>query len=234
MKSFCHTFALLTVMFVFAACSAPAASPQTPVPTATVPATNATPTATVFVSSSDGGRRAPTLAPTATATEVLEPTPTTIPSATALPSSTATTLPSATARVLPTNTRPNALPTPQLAAGVYVTSFQIDPPAPKSKPSEFLFHVSFLNTVGENVNYPRWRVLILPKGQSRAVGDPQGRSKTIVNGASKQMTEAWSINVNAVCESFVAQPVWENEDGKQTPFPQPDGKIPTIEFQVCP
>ena len=47
------------------------------------------------------------------------------------------------------------LATPELAAAVYVTALSVDPPEPKSKPAEFLFHVSFLNTVGENVNSPR-------------------------------------------------------------------------------
>jgi len=117
---------------------------------------------------------------------------------------------------------------------VYVTGLSVDPPAPKSKPAEFRFHVKFLNTVGENVNYPRWRVLILPKGQTKAVGDPQGASKTIVNGASEQTTGVWSIKVAFGCESFVAQPVWENEDGKQTPLAMPDGKSAALEFQVCP
>lgn len=115
-----------------------------------------------------------------------------------------------------------------------MTRFQMDPAAPKSKPAEFFFTVSFLNTVGENVNYSRWRVLIFPKGQTNAIGDPRGISKTIANGTSQQITEAWSIKVTSVCESFLAQPVWENEDGKQTPVPQPDGKNLTLEFQVCP
>lgn len=231
MKSCRLIFAILVAM-TFSACSAPAATPPTAVPAPNVTATTAAPAATVFVPTVGGGRRAPTLAPTPTATEL--PTETAIPISTPTVAASATALPLPTQTALPTRTRPAASPTPVLAAGVYVTAFTIDPPAPKTKPAEFFFTVSFLNTVGENVNYPRWRVLITPKGQSRAMGDPQGASKTIANGVSQQRTEVWSINVNAVCESFVAQPVWQDENGKQTPFPQPNGVAPALEFQVCP
>jgi hypothetical protein len=129
--------------------------------------------------------------------------------------------------------RPAATATLSLAAGVYVTALRVDPPAPRAK-QPFLFHVGFLNTVGEPVNYPRWRVLILLKGQTRAQGDPQGASKTIAVGASEQSTAVWSINAALGCETYIAQPVWEDENGKQTPFPRPDASLAELEFQVCP
>lgn len=215
-----------TLLFV-SACSSPGtptASQATVAPTlqnATAPA----PT-TIPVSNSSADRRAPTLAPSATPTEPATAMP--------RPTSTETSAPTATAPPPASNTRANTTATPKLASAVYVTQIQIEPPTPKSKPAEFSFKVAFLNTVGENVNYPRWRVLIFPKGQTKSVGDPQGASKTIVNGASEQMTEAWSIRVTGACEIFTAQPIWEDENGKQTPLPQPDGKNIVLEFQVCP
>jgi hypothetical protein len=174
-------------------------------------------------------RRAPTLAPTAPPTET--PTATTAPTNTVAPTDT----PAPTAAELPpTATHVAASPTRALAPAVYVTDLKITPPQPKNKPAEFFFTVSFLNTVGENVNYPRWRVLIYPKGEDKAIGDPEGVSKTIANGSSTQDTKPWSIKVGVVCESFVAQPVWEDENGKQIALTQPDGKALTLEFQVCP
>ncbi|TAH50703.1 MAG: hypothetical protein EYC68_12765 [Chloroflexota bacterium] len=224
MKQFLLIF--ITLLFV-SACSAPA-TPATSEATVAPQSQNATapaPTA-LPVSNSSADRRAPTLAPSATPTELATPTP--------RPTNTETSVPTATAPPPASNTRANATATPNLAPAVYVTRIQVDPPAPKSKPAEFLFKVAFLNTVGENVNYPRWRVLIFPKGQAKPVGDPQGASKTIVNGASEQTTEVWSIRVTGACETFTAQPIWEDENGKQTALPQPDGKNIVLEFQVCP
>jgi len=117
---------------------------------------------------------------------------------------------------------------------VYVTSLTVDPPQPKSKPAQFVFHVGFKNTVGETVNYPRWRVLIFRKGENRAIGDPQGETKSIANGDSTLSTTPFAINVTSTCEDFVAQPVWEDENAKQIPFPMPDGSAPSLEFQICP
>ena len=222
-----RSHAVITFLLIcfIVACSPTVNAPSEQPTAAPLPQTTKLPTPTNEPISTRVERRAPTLAPTATETIVV---------ATAIPTPTATVENSATPSPLPTNTRAKVVATAPLEKAVYVTKFQIDPPQPKSKPAEFLFQVAFLNTVGENVNYPRWRVLIFPKGQTKAVGDPQGVSKTIANGASQQDTQAWSIKVSSTCESFTAQPIWENEDGKQTPLPQPDGKIPTIEFQVCP
>lgn len=230
-----HSLVLLwsVILLGLASCGAPASSePTAAAPAETALAPTTVPTATIFVSSSGAGRRAPTLAPTEIATTAASATP--LPSDTATPLPTATALPAAT-RTLPnaSPTRPSASATPPLAPAVYVTALRVDPPAPKSKPAQFLFHAKFLNTVGENVNYPRWRVLIFPKGESKAVGDPQGASKTIANGVSEQTTEAWSIKVIG-CVQYVAQPVWINEDGKPTPFPLPSGNNASLEFEVCP
>lgn len=212
---------------LLAACSGGAAATALPTPSA---GTSAPPTATVFISGAGGGRSAATLAPTAVATNTPTTAPTELPTATDAPTNTA----AATQTPQPTITgKPAATATPNAAPGVYVTSFRLDPPAPKSKPAEFFFTVGFLNTVGEPVNYPRWRVLLTPKGQTRAVGDPQGESKTIAVGTSSQKTQVWSIRVIAGCETYTAQPVWEDEDGRQTAFMSPDGKEVRLEFQVC-
>jgi hypothetical protein len=110
----------------------------------------------------------------------------------------------------------------------------VDPPEPKSKPAQFFFKVGFLNTVGENVNYPGWRVLIFEQGKQNSVGDPQGVSRTIETGSSEQSTRPWEINVVVSCISYRAEPVWVDENGKRTPFPKPDGTTAVLEFQVCP
>ncbi len=225
-----HLLVFVIVLVLASACAPTSTAPNVPSPVPTLE--NATRAATVVpVVNTRTDRRAPTLAPTSTAT--IEPTlpPTEIPTATAAATNTVAPLPTLTPKPT-TATQPTA-PVVAAAPGVYVTAFAIDPPAPKSKPAEFVFHVSFLNTVGAPVNYPRWRVLIIPKGQTKAQGDPQGASKTIATGASKQNTENWSIKVIAGCETYTAQPVWQDEDGRQTPFTAPDGKSVGLEFQVC-
>lgn len=225
-------FVLLLGIFFTSACTSPASVPTDAAPNTapTIPPPTAPPTDAPI--STRVERRAPTLESTATETEI--PPATEIPSATATEFSTATRAATETAIPAATDTRPPVTATALLEKAVYVTALKIEPPAPKAKPAEFFFTVNFLNTVGENVNYPRWRVLIFPKGQSRAIGDPQGVSKTIVNGVSQQTTENWSINLQGVCETFVAQPAWEGEDGSRNPFPQPNGANIELEFQVCP
>ena len=176
--------------------------------------------------------RAPTTQATSAPTEALPPTNASAP--TEIPAPAETSAPTnVSATLQPTVSKP-AAPTTNLAPAVYVTALTITPSEPKNKPAEFFFTVSFLNTVGEAVNYPRWRVLILPKGQTKVIGDPQGTSKTIDTGVSTQNTEPWSIRVTSACEAFVAQPVWENEDRKQTALMRPGGSAMTLEFQVCP
>lgn len=216
-----------------AACSGDDATPTPTARIATAQPTTILPTATQFVANPGGVRRAPTLAPTNAPTEIPTQVPTTAPSETPLPTSTATDVPAATQAAAATSL-PVATATPNVAPGVYVTAFRIDPPEPKTKPAEFFFTVNFLNTVGEPVNYPLWRVLLLPKGQTKAVGDPQGTSKTIAVGASEQATEPWSIRIAAGCEPYVAQPVWQDEEGRQIPLNKPDGSSAALEFQVCP
>lgn len=226
---------LLPILILISACSAPdTAAPMTPTLASTKQTAATSVPATLPVVSTRTDRRAPTLAPTVAATATARVTPTEIPTATAAATNTTIATVAPTETVRPTTaSQPIATATPAAAAGVYVTSFQLDPPAPKSKPAQFVFHVGFLNTVGQVVNYPRWRVLIIPKGQTKAQGDPQGESKTIANGASNQNTEVWSIKVITGCETYTAQPVWQDEDGRQTPFTQPDGKPVGLEFQVC-
>ena len=218
---------------------------ETPMPATPTPAAQPTivePTATTFAANPGSVRRAPTIAPTEPPTEIptVAPTqaatipPTELPTAAALPTNTAAALPAATVVPAAASTRPASTTAPNIAPGVYVTAFRLDPPSPKTKPAEFFFTVDFLNTVGEPVNYPLWRVLILPTGQTKAVGDPRGASKTIAVGASEQTTEPWSIRVASGCEAYIAQPVWQDEEGRQTPLNKPDGSAVTLDFQVCP
>lgn len=229
---------MIVLLFGVSACGGESATTTPEPPTVAPTAVTAFRTAIPVVSTRTD-RRASTLAPTGTPSQVpsvppVTDTPTLAATFTVVPSETATRALVPSTRLPSTPTRVAGSPTPKLAPAVYVTALQIDPPAPKPKPAQFVFHVSFLNTVGEVVNYPRWRVLIFPKGQTKVIGDPQGASKTIANADSRQDTGPWSINAQATCEAFVAQPIWEREDGKQVPFLQPDGRNITIEFQVCP
>lgn len=215
----------------------PTAPPTVVSPTAAASPTAVPPSATAQPTNS------PTLQPTAVPpSATLQPTqaptdqPTAVPPTeapteqpTAVPP-TATAAPTSVPTIQPTT----APPTPTLAPAVYVTSLTVDPPQPKSKPAQFVFHVGFLSTVGETVNYPRWRVLILRKGEQHAFGDPQGESKSIATGVSTQSTTPFAINVFSTCEAFIAKPIWEDENAKQIPFPMPDGSAPSLEFQVCP
>ncbi|MCC7164617.1 MAG: hypothetical protein IT331_19135 [Anaerolineae bacterium] len=227
----------LILLSSVAACGGSDSTPSpSPTPTQAAQAAVVVPTATLFVANPDGVRRAPTIAPTEIPTVVPSATattvPTALPTATALPTNTSTALPVA-ATVAATGTRPAPTGAPQLAPGVYVTAFRVDPPAPKTKPAQFFFTVNFLNTVGEPVNYPLWRVLIFRKGETNSIGDPQGVSKTIAIESSQQTTLPTAINVTS-CESFVAQPVWQDEEGRRIPLNMPDGSSVTLEFQVCP
>ena len=222
---------LLTCILI--ACGGTSAPPPTNAPQSTN--APAQPTRANAVSTTVD-RRAPTLAPTHTPTTVpateIPPTATPLfPTIAATAAASLTRAPTTAPKTAAPNTAtPNTNPAP----GVYVTAITITPPQPKSKPAEFFFTLAFLNTVGDNVNYPRWRVLIFPKDSNKPLGDPEGTSKTIPNGASEQNTKAWSIKVQSACETFIAQPIWETEDGRQNAFAQPDGKSLTMEFQVCP
>lgn len=222
---------LMSALLFFAnACSTPSPTAQ-PAPTVAPSATPPAFRTEIPVSNTRTNRVAPTLAPTTkptiAPTEIIPPTAAPTDQPTLAPTTVPTKVPSTVASSF-------ATPTLKLAPAVYVTNLKITPPQPKNKPAEFLFTVSFLNTVDENVNYPRWRVLIFSQGTAKPIGDPEGLSKTIVNGASTQDTKPWSIKVGVSCENFTAQPVWEDENGKQTVLVQPDGKPSTLEFQICP
>jgi len=222
---------LLTLILCASACSAPA-NPTAP-PQATVAPSAAAPAfrTEIPVVNTRTDRIAPTLAPTQPPTEI----PTVAPTfTTTLPPTIAPTIAPTTAPTLAPTIASASPTTSARAPGVYVTDLKINPPQPKNKPAEFFFTVAFLNTVGANVNYPRWRVLIFPKGQNNTIGDPEGLSKTILDGASTQDTKPWTIRVASVCETFVAQPIWQDENGGRHTLTQPDGAPLTLEFQICP
>ncbi len=222
---------LLTLIIFASACSAatnPTAPPEPTVAPSAAPAFRTE----VSAVNTRTDRIAPTLAPTLP--------PTAIPATAPAPTETAppTAAPTTTPARAQTDSASSATPAPptesNLAPAVYVTALKINPPQPQNKPAEFFFTVAFLNTVGANVNYPRWRVLIFPKGANNTIGDPEGLSKTIADGASTQDTKAWSIKVTSACETFVAQPIWQDENGSRHTLAQPDGKPLTLEFQICP
>lgn len=234
MKRMQRNLLLMLALILFAsACSSGTNPTAEPAPTVAPSVTPPAFRTEIPVSNTRTNRVAPTLAPTQQPTEI----PSATPAATGTPPPTAS--PTSEPTLAPTTVAATAAPsvptpTPKLAPAVYVTNLQVMPPQPKSKPAEFSFTVSFLNTVGNDVNYPRWRVLIYPQGTDKPTGDPEGLSKTIANGASTQDTKPWSVRVATACEPFVAQPIWEREDGVQVPLARPDGKPSTLEFQICP
>lgn len=157
------------------------------------------------------------------ATDTPEPTATVpLPTATLPPSP----APGNTAAPTP---RPAATATPALAPAVYVSRIVFTP----LDPPNFAFQVSFVNTVGQTVSYPNWRVLIYAAGSQKSIGDPKGTSKNIAVGNSDQSTVPWKIGVGQ-CEYFTGQPIWEAGDGSRVPFKQPNGQDISVSFQLCP
>lgn len=153
------------------------------------------------------------------------------------PTATSTSLPP-TLQAATATARPTSAPIlantslPQIAPGLYVTAIQPDPSQPKSKPAQFAFRVTFLNSTGADVQLPRWRVLIFRPDAKKSMGDPRGIGGTAGPGTSQQVTQPWQIKVMG-CEPFYAKPVREDDGGGLTPLLKPDGRELTVTFQVC-
>lgn len=241
------------VLLALAACSSetPTAPALQAGPSPTPPSVSTAESPPTVLFATRVERRAPTLAP---ATATLLPSATSVPPTATLvpsPSASPTAQPSPTpvpASPIPTTRVPaTAIPatrvpasptrlvtaTPTVAPGVYVTALSVEPPQPRSKPATFFFRVRFLNTTGKPQSF-LWRVLIFPAGAPNSTGDPQGDVRILPAGVSDQVTRVWDINTPINCESYTAQPVWQDDAGRRTPFLQPDGAPLTLAFQVCP
>lgn len=187
----------------------------------------------------------------ATLAATAEPTEAPIPAATAapteMPTPLATSAPTGAPTLAPTEThaaRPSptaaaAVPTtantavPQAPPGVYATNIRYAPIDPNAKPTQLVFTVDFLNTTGAAAGFKRWMVLIYRQGETKSFGDTRGVNKSFPSGASAQEADPYQINLG-VCENFTAVPAWEDNDGRRTPFTQPDGSSISVPFQLCP
>lgn len=132
-------------------------------------------------------------------------------------------------RVPATPTHVPATPTPALAPGVYVSRVVY---VPLDAPN-FAFRVTFINTTDAPVTYTNWRVPFFEPGARNSIGAPKGATKTIPVGTSELQTESWKVGVGQ-CTSYEARPVWEDQDGRQTPLLKPDGQRAALTFQLCP
>lgn len=228
--------------------STPAASPtsQAAEPTGAVTATLVPATPTVE----------PTIAPTATPppTETAQPTaaaatlpptqaaePTTAATATALPTETieptavptATNAPPTTAPTAVPPTQPPPTPTPALEPGVYVSRINFVPLNPGSSPASGEFHVSFLNNTDSERGFTRWKMLIFVPGGTKSTGDTLGQDKVFAPGVTEHVTSPYRLGL-AQCQTLIGKPVWEDQEGRQTPFLATDGKEASLQFQMCP
>ncbi len=173
---------------------------------------------------------APTAIPTAEATarptvdlslpsggggSITTPSPTEPPAATAPPSP------------LPLPTAPPT-PTAALEPGIYITQLAY---VPLDAPN-FKFKVSFLNTTGQPFN-TRWLVPFYEQGVKNSIGAPKGVERTIPVGASQMETEVWKVGVGQ-CTTYTGIPVWQDEDGRQTPFRAANRQDASVSFQLCP
>lgn len=159
--------------------------------------------------------------PTAAPTETLNP-PTDTPIPTTENAALTPTLPIAATAKPPT-------PTPNVAPGVYITQIVY---VPLNAPN-FQFKISFLNTTGAPVTFTKWSVPFFEPGAKNSLGAPKGSDKTIPVGTSEIVTEAWKFPVGQ-CSPYIAKPVSEDQDGRQTPFVSTDGQPVILDFQLCP
>lgn len=217
---------LLLLAFSVSACASAKPTPRivyittTPAPKSPTPRA-AVATATLPVSSPAAPRSTeaplPTLLPTTTVPA---------PLATATPTVPAATKPKATARPSPTAS-------PQAPPGVYVTGLRVDPPVPyRGAPVTFL--VTFENTTGQPQLY-NWLVLIYRPDQKNSFGETATLRGLIPDGTSVlPSANNWGIGSKGDCEPYSAQVNWQEADKIRTPFTSTDGKIVTLNFQVCP
>jgi len=161
-----------------------------------------------------------------------QPSPTTIATqANAAPTAPAqqpTLAPTPTAPAQEPTLAPAAPATPALAPGVYISQITYLP----LNPPNFQFKVEFINTTGTPFN-TLWLVPFFEPGAKNSIGAPKGSERVIPVGASELLTESWKVGVGQ-CTAYTGKPVWQDQDGRQTPFLQPNGQPAAIDFQLCP
>ncbi len=175
---------------------------------------------------------------------VLASTPSAIPPpTTALPTGLATPAPSSTplaaaptasltnAPVVPTTTA--AVPTATLWPGLFVAGVQVDPPEPKDRQAP-TFKVTFLNTLGQTVQY-RWFVKIFRPEEKQSFGETAKVNSDIPPGTTVlSAVPNWKGAAGDPCNAFVARVFYQAPDNTILEFPKPGGDTFSLYFSVCP
>lgn len=194
---------VVAVALAVSACSPVAALPLAGTPTLSPVAPTGPPAAT----------DTPAPSPTAKATETAAPTATPVRRATA--------------------TRPRPTATPNLAAGVFVTTLKIDPTPAKSNEAP-LFTVTFLNTTGQPQAY-RWFVKVYLPGQPQSFGETSRMDSDLPpNTPWVKSVSDWKTISLLQCTFFIARVFWADQNNQVTEFMRPDGSSPAAGFNVCP
>ncbi len=174
------------------------------------------------------------------------PSPTLLPSATALPSPTLTAAPTqlptnvptrpptlAPLRPLPT-AGPTLLPaTPQAAPGLYVTWIRVDPDQP-IRGRAITFYVAFWNNGGGQANFT-WIVQIFDAETGKPFGETSATRSTLEVGNWELTSPSdWMIRGPGPCLPYFAQAHLVKDDKSRAPIPNTDGTVFSAKFQVCP
>jgi WD40 repeat protein len=174
----------------------------------------------------------PQRSPTALPTQTAEPESSATPPATPAQTTSAPTA-QPTLLTIPTAVPPVVTPTPALAPGVYVSKIVFVPINPGQSPASGEFHVTFLNNSGADLGFARWKVLVMEPGNTKPIGDTVGAAKSIPVGTTELVAGPYRIGLGE-CRNFIGMPVSEDDDGRQSPFLQPDGGQAVLDFQMCP
>ena len=133
---------------------------------------------------------------------------------------------------IPTSTP--APPTPVIPAGLYVTSLDMvtDPPA---RGLDLLFYATFANTTSSNQSF-RWIVYIYRSDNLvTSFGETTVTSASLAGGAHTEKSLGfWKLPLGGPCENFVGRVALVDQNNRSTPFLRPDGQIYQRAFAVCP
>jgi hypothetical protein len=170
----------------------------------------------------------PTAPPTATRSSTPPPTapPTATPSSTPVPP---TVTPSSTPAP-PTATR--AFPSATIWPGLFVAGVQLDPPEPKDRQTP-TFKVTFLNTLGQTVQY-RWFIKIFRPEQKQSFGETAKLNSDIPPGTTVlAAVPNWKGVAGEPCNAFTARVFYQAPDNTILEFPKPGGDTFAFYFWVC-
>ncbi len=205
--------------------TASATVPPSTVPPSAVPPPS-TQVAVVVASSPSATLTLATAQPTALPTALPTAAPSSTSPATAAPTASLTNPP-----VPPTVTR--AVPTATLWPGLFVAGVEVDPPQPKDRQSP-TFKVTFLNTLGQTVQY-RWFVKIFRPEEKQSFGETAKVNSDIPPGTTVlSAVPNWKGAAGDPCNAFVARVFYQAPDNTILEFPKPGGDTVSLYFAVCP